>query len=131
MHEDGRASRPRCILVKTDHGVETDADPHKIVPDVETTAETATMGYQYDLASSKFLNDIVLQGKQRKNVHRPPCQGCDSASTASGSSSGIIDMTWGTRVLWTVANMSTVGKPQNSTISAVISGGRPHTVVIG
>ena len=60
-----------------------------------------------------------------------PCQSWDRASTASNWGSGIGDMNWCRRVLWTVANMSTSGVPQNWNIRSTTSGCRLHSVEIG
>ena len=49
-----------------------------------------------------------------------PCPGYDSASSVLGS--GIGDINWGSLVLWTVLNMSSVQRPHNSQIRATLSG---------
>ena len=80
---------PRCTLVETtDLGgtVEYEFDPHIVVSGVETTAESATRGYQNDLAvlsGSKLLNGLVQQGNGGNMYIDHPCQGCDSASNPS------------------------------------------------
>ena len=52
---------------------ETETGPHTDGSDAETMAETVTRGDQYDLTNlcgcgSKFLNDLVQQGKLTKHV---------------------------------------------------------------
>ena len=60
-----------------------------------------------------------------------PCQSCDRASIASAGGSGIGDINWGGCMLWTLANMSTVGVPHVPKIRFTISGWRRHSVVMG
>ena len=60
-----------------------------------------------------------------------PCQSCDRASIASASGSEIGDINWGRCMLYTVANMSTVGVPHVPKIWVTISGWRLHFVVMG
>ena len=98
---------------------ETEVVTHTAGSDAETTAETATRGDQNDLANlsgSKILNDLVQQGKQRKHVHWP--------SIAKVVLEHPLTVLWapelktwtGSRVLWTVVNMSTMARTHNSKI---------------
>ena len=49
------------------------------------------------------------------------CQSWDRASTASARGSVTGDMNWSRRLLWTVANISTSGVPQNWKIRLTVS----------
>ena len=59
-----------------------------------------------------------------------PCQSCDKAYIASAQGSGTGDMNWGRCMLWTVANMSTVGVPHVPKIRDTSSGYRLYSLVI-
>ena len=78
MRADGKTSHLRCDLVETvglEGTKDTEVDSNTQVDQIRKPwLRQPPGGDQNDLAvlsGSKFLNDLVQQGKWRKHVHRP------------------------------------------------------------